>query len=43
MTATGRKDSPQMSFMTQAELKDVRDTMETWSQLCLEGLSKMVK
>jgi predicted NUDIX family phosphoesterase len=33
----------QMSFMTEAELEDVRDSMETWSQLCLEGLSKMVK
>ncbi len=33
----------QMSFMTEAELEDVRDTMETWSQLCLDGLSKMVK
>ena len=31
----------QMSFMTQAELEEVRDTMETWSQLCLEGLSKL--
>ena len=33
----------QMSFMTQAELEDVRDTMETWSQLCLDGLSQMSK
>jgi len=33
----------QMSFMTQTELEDVRDTMETWSQLCLDGLSQMVK
>ena len=33
----------QMSFMTQSELEDVRDTMETWSQLCLDGLSEMVK
>jgi predicted NUDIX family phosphoesterase len=31
----------QMSFMTPAELHQVRDTMETWSQLCLEGLGKM--
>ncbi len=33
----------QMSFMTEAELEDVRDTMETWSQLCLDGLPEMVK
>ena len=33
----------QMSFMTTAELEKVRDTMETWSQLCLEGLDKMAK
>jgi len=31
----------QMAFMTPGELRDVRDTMETWSQLCLEGLDKM--
>lgn len=31
----------QMTFMTPAELGDVRDTMETWSQLCLEGLDEM--
>ncbi len=31
----------QMSFMTIAELQNVRDTMETWSQICLDGLSKM--
>ncbi len=31
----------QMTFMTQAQLIDVRDTMETWSQLCLDGLYKM--
>jgi len=28
----------QMAFMTVAELQEVRDTMETWSQLCLNGL-----
>ena len=33
----------QMSFMTPAELHDVRDAMETWSQLCLDGLDKMAK
>jgi predicted NUDIX family phosphoesterase len=31
----------QMAFMTPGELREVRDTMETWSQLCLEGLDKM--
>jgi predicted NUDIX family phosphoesterase len=31
----------QMSFMTPAELHEIRDTMETWSQLCLDGLAKM--
>ncbi|UCF00465.1 MAG: hypothetical protein JSV82_03850 [Planctomycetota bacterium] len=30
----------QMSFMTPAELHGLRDTMETWSQLCLELLEK---
>jgi len=33
----------QMSFMSSAELQDVRDSMETWSQLCLDGLAKMEK
>jgi predicted NUDIX family phosphoesterase len=33
----------QMSFMTVGELQAVRDTMETWSQLCLDGLSQMTK
>ena len=28
----------QMAFMTPAELKNVRDEMETWSQLCLDLL-----
>lgn len=31
----------QMAFMTPAELHQLRDTMETWSQLCLDGLDKM--
>ena len=31
----------QMSFMTQGELEQVRSSMETWSQLCLDGLSQM--
>jgi hypothetical protein len=33
----------QMSFMTLTELQELRDTMETWSQLCLDGLSEMEK
>jgi len=31
----------QMAFMTPAELQNVRDTMETWSQLCLTRLSEI--
>ncbi|MBN1392768.1 MAG: hypothetical protein JW947_08210 [Sedimentisphaerales bacterium] len=31
----------QMTFMTPAELQQLRDSMETWSQLCLDGLDKM--
>ena len=31
----------QMTFQTVAELQQVRDTMETWSALCLDGLHKM--
>jgi len=30
-----------MAFMTPAELQEVRDTMETWSQLCLSHLTEM--
>jgi predicted NUDIX family phosphoesterase len=33
----------QMSFMALTELQELRDTMETWSQLCLDGLSEMEK
>ena len=33
----------QMTFMTAAELQKVRDTMETWSQLCLSQLSEMTE
>jgi predicted NUDIX family phosphoesterase len=33
----------QMAFMSPAELHQVRDTMETWSSLCLDGLDKMTK
>lgn len=31
----------QLAFLTPAELHAVRDTMETWSQLCLDGLTGM--
>jgi predicted NUDIX family phosphoesterase len=31
----------QMAFMSPAELHGLRDTMETWSQLCLDSLSEM--
>jgi len=31
----------QMAFMTQAELEDVKGTMETWSGLCVSGLTEM--
>jgi predicted NUDIX family phosphoesterase len=31
----------QMAFMTPAELHELRDTMETWSQLCLDNLNQM--
>jgi predicted NUDIX family phosphoesterase len=30
----------QMAFMSPAELRELRDTMETWSQLCLDLLEK---
>jgi predicted NUDIX family phosphoesterase len=33
----------QMSFMTPVELQEVKDTMETWSQLCLSGLEEMAE
>jgi len=33
----------QMGFMTIAELQKVRDTMETWSQLCLKQLDEMTE
>lgn len=32
----------QMTFMTLDELEQVRETMETWSQKCLDGLEQMV-
>lgn len=33
----------QMAFMTPPELKQLRDSMETWSALCLDGLGRMTK
>ncbi len=33
----------QMTFMTPEELQQVRDTLETWSQKCLDGLAQMEK
>jgi predicted NUDIX family phosphoesterase len=33
----------QMGFMTPAQLQQVKDEMETWSQLCLGGLDEMAK
>lgn len=33
----------QMAFMTQTELQHVRDSMETWSQLCFDGLDEMTE
>ena len=33
----------QMAFMSPDELQEVRDTMETWSMLCLDGLGEMAK
>jgi predicted NUDIX family phosphoesterase len=32
----------QMEFLTADELRAVRDQMETWSQLCLDGLDQIV-
>ncbi|MFB0555025.1 MAG: hypothetical protein ACETWQ_17090 [Phycisphaerae bacterium] len=33
----------QMTFLTPAELHEVRDTLETWSGLCLTRLTEMTK
>ena len=33
----------QMTFMSPAELQEVRDSLETWSQLCLDNLAEMAK
>lgn len=32
-----------MTFMTIEQLQEVRDSMETWSSLCLDGLGEMTK
>jgi predicted NUDIX family phosphoesterase len=31
----------QLEFMSAAELNNIKDSMETWSSLCLEGIKKM--
>lgn len=33
----------QLNFMTPTELHEVRDSFETWSQLCLDGVEKFVQ
>ena len=33
----------QLAFMSMAELQSVKDTMETWSQLCVDGLEEMAR
>lgn len=33
----------QMTFMSHEELQQVRETLETWSQKCLDGLCEMTK
>ena len=33
----------QIAFMSPAELHEVRDTLETWSRLCLDHLDEMTK
>jgi predicted NUDIX family phosphoesterase len=33
----------QLEFMTLEQLHEVRDEMETWSQLCLDGLEKLAQ
>jgi len=33
----------QMGFMSIPELQEVRDTMETWSQICFDGLADMAE
>jgi len=33
----------QMAFMAPGQLQEVRDALETWSQLCLDNLAEMAK
>ncbi len=33
----------QLTFMTPTQLNEVKETMETWSQLCHDGIPKMTK
>jgi predicted NUDIX family phosphoesterase len=33
----------QMAFMTSDELQEARESLETWSQKCLDGLAQMVQ
>jgi len=33
----------QLEFMSAEELNKIKDTMETWSALCLDGIDKMTK
>ena len=33
----------QMAFMSPEQLQEVRDSMETWSSLCLDGLDEMTQ
>lgn len=33
----------QLSFLCKAELREVRDTLETWSSLCLDNLDEVCK
>ncbi len=32
-----------LSFLTRAELEQKRDTLESWSQYCLDGLNKLIR
>ena len=33
----------QMSFMTPTELQDMRESLETWSGLCVDGLARITE
>ena len=32
-----------LAFLTRAELEQRRDTLESWSQYCLDGLDKLIR